>query len=114
MGDPIEVLGARFCADSDQIEIVYGMIGAIIWEKIIISDHQNIERTIYKKNSKKEKNENSEINGKVNRITGENSIKKRRLESINESDMTMAERLGLTNGIDDAPKAGSVTMVLQQ
>ena len=91
-GDPIEILGARFCADSDEIEIVYGMIGAIVWENIIISDHLNIERTIYKKQSKKGKIE--EINGKVNRLTGETAVRKRRLESINESEMTMAERLG--------------------
>ena len=93
-GDPIEILAARFCQNSEtEIEIVYGMVGAVIWEKIEISDHTNIERTIYKKSSKKGKDQN-EMNGKVNRVTGESAIRKRRLESINESDMTMAERLG--------------------
>jgi len=113
-GDPIELIGARFGAETtENVEIVYGLGGSLVWETVNVTEHCNIERTTYTKKHAARKE--GEINGKhVHRVTGEKAVKKRRLESINETELSMAERLGLTNGIDDAPKAGSVTMILQQ
>ena len=47
---------------------------------------------------KKVGTKNEMVNGSVNetkRLTGEAAHRRKRVESINESDMTMAERLGL-------------------
>lgn len=97
-GDPVEILGARFLAKDkkfEKIEIVYGAPGAIMWETVELKGHENLERNVFKKGGRKSR-ENGEINGKpTQRQTGENAIKKkRRTESINEADMSMAERLG--------------------
>ena len=72
------------------------MSGALVWETIELKDHSSIERTIFNKTQNRKNKDSSEaVNGKpVHRVTGENAIKKRRLESINESDLSMAERLG--------------------
>ena len=94
-GDMIEIFGARFGDTTEKIEIVYGMAGAIVWETVEVADHSNIERTVYKRHQSRKAKDSAEMNGKVvNRVTGENAIKKRRLESINETEMSMAERLG--------------------
>ena len=97
-GDQVEILGARFAKSakkSEKIEIVYGASGAISWETVELKGHDNLERNVFKKGGRKSR-ENGEINGKpAQRLTGENAIKKkRRTESLNEADMSMAERLG--------------------
>merc|ERR1712130_220645 len=113
-GDPIELLAARFGQSEADIEIVYRLAGKVLWETVEVSKHADIERTGTHGNRVAQKD--SETNGThaTTRVTGETAVKKRRLESINETEMSMAERLGLTNGIEDAPKAGSLTMILQQ
>jgi hypothetical protein len=127
-GESIEIFGARFCDTLNQTDgvtgghmtkcdVVYGTIGAIKWEEIDINKQINIERNIIEKKvtSGQERNNGSGIGGTGNakRTTGEAAARRKRVESINESEMTMAERLGLTGEEKDL-KAGSVTNILQQ
>ena len=93
-GDPIELLAARFGQSEADVEIVYRLAGRVLWETVEVSKHVDIERT--GAHGGRVARKDSEMNGThaTARVTGESAVKKRRLESINETEMSMAERLG--------------------
>lgn len=120
-GDQVEIFGVRFL-DSDEkstkCDVVYGVPAALEWEEIDITGQINIERNVVNRKvtqaNKRRNKESVHSDEKVARLAGENAHRSRkRVESINESEMTMAERLGL-NGEEKDLKAGSITNVLQQ
>lgn len=118
-GDQVEIFAAQFVDQSEddkntKCDIIFGVLGALKWEEIDINGPINIERNVVSKTvtSSTCNESNSTENRRSNRITGE-SARRKRQESINESEMTMAERLGLTGEEKDL-KAGSVTVILQQ
>lgn len=126
-GDQVEIFAAQFIDQSEdekntKCDVIFGVLGALKWEEIDISGPINLERNVVTKSVTVNGNvtnvtQNGDVTGRrerlANRVTGESSRRKRQ-ESINESDMTMAERLGLTNGEEKDLKAGSVTVILQQ
>ena len=80
---------------STKCDVIYGAPAALTWEEIDINGQINLERhVISRKVTAKRRKE--EVEQKVERLTGENAHSKsrKRQESINESEMTMAERLG--------------------
>lgn len=114
-GDAIEIFGAKFQQSGNGVEVVYGVDSTLVWETIEVDGHENIERTVCQKQRRSSKKSNNAETKISHRTTGENVTRKRRTESINETEMSMAERLGISKKEDgEAPKAGSVTMVLQQ
>lgn len=116
-GESIEIFAARF--GDEKADVVYGVDSNLVWEEIAIEGHENLERTVCqtsknRKGSKSAKTDVEEVKPSK-RATAENTTRRKRGESINETDMSMAERLGISKKEDlTAPKAGSVTMVLQQ
>ena len=101
-GDSVEIFGARF-VDSDEsptkCDVVYGVIGSIRWEEVDVNKQVNLERNIIEKKvtSGQGGHNTGSGNGAIGnakRTTGEAAARRKRVESINESEMTMAERLG--------------------
>ena len=106
-GDQVEIFAAQFVDQSEdekntKCDVIFGVLGALKWEEIDISGPINLERNVVTKAVTVNGNvtnvtQNGDVTGRrerlANRVTGESSRRKRQ-ESINESDMTMAERLG--------------------
>jgi len=116
-GDSIEIFGARFVETEEsatRCDVIYGVIGALRWEEVDVDSKVNLERNVVeKKVSTSGAIDTLDYRGNGKRLTGEGASRRKRVESINESEMTMAERLGLTGEEKDL-KAGSVTNILQQ
>ena len=112
-GDQVEIFAAQFVDQSEdekntKCDVIFGVLGALKWEEIDISGPINLERNVVTKavtvngNVTNVVTQNGDVTGRrerlANRVTGESSRRKRQ-ESINESDMTMAERLGKSVGV---------------
>ena len=95
-GESIEIFAARF--GDEKADVVYGVDSNLVWEEIAIEGHENLERTVCqtsknRKGSKSAKTDVEEVKPSK-RATAENTTRRKRGESINETDMSMAERLG--------------------
>jgi hypothetical protein len=95
-GESIEIFAARF--GDEKADVVYGVDSNLVWEEIAIEGHENLERTVCqtsknRKGSKSTKTDVEEVKPSK-RATAENTTRRKRGESINETDMSMAERLG--------------------
>lgn len=95
-GESIEIFAARF--GDEKADVVYGVDSNLVWEEIAIEGHENLERTVCqtsknRKGSKSAKTDAEEVKPSK-RATAENTSRRKRGESINETDMSMAERLG--------------------
>jgi len=119
-GDQVTIYAVRFMehdAKSTKCDVIYGAPASLTWEEIDIDGQINLERhVISRKVVTATKRRKDEVEKKVERLTGENAHSKsrKRQESINESEMTMAERLGLNGAEAKDLKAGSITNILQQ
>ena len=96
-GESIEIFAARF--GDEKVDVVYGVDSNLVWEAIAVEGHENLERTVCltsknRKGSKSAKNDVLEEVKPSKRATAENTTRRKRGESINETDMSMAERLG--------------------
>ena len=101
-GDSIEIFGARFVETEEsatRCDVIYGVIGALRWEEVDVDSKVNLERNVVeKKVSTSGAIDTSDYRGNGKRLTGEGASRRKRVESINESEMTMAERLGESFG----------------
>ena len=82
---------------STKCDVIYGAPASLTWEEIDINGQINLERNVInRKVATKRRNEVTvHQDEKIARLAGETARQgRKRVESINESEMTMAERLG--------------------